>query len=63
MTVDLSLHTKLLSLGKSHQKGRLALARPCRGVPLLKVSKIPYIWTLCLKQTNPQVFNLVAAVL
>lgn len=28
MTADLSLNTKLLSLGKPHQKGRLAVPLP-----------------------------------
>lgn len=63
MTADLSLNTKLLSLGKPQQKARLAVPVPGGASFWVKVSRIPCIWTSCLQQTNLHYFTPAAAVL
>lgn len=62
MTADLLQNTKLLSLGKPHQKGRLTMPLPQEGPLSVKVCIMPGIQASCLKQTNLHGFSPAAAV-
>lgn len=63
MTADLSLNTKLLSLGRPQQKGGLAAPVPGGASFWVKVSILPCTRTSRLRQTNLHNFTPPAAVL